>query len=173
MPMGKYAFISPSSDNAIVRMRGTNDSILEGGANAPTYDDAGNITLAEGATINGRDLAALSNTDFTQRVISATSDTLSLDDFPASGGKLLLVGNASAVGITVPDNADVALPLNRPIVIIATDDGAVTISADDDATITPTPGFTTTLVAGDGATATLVQTAADKWYLSGSLESAE
>jgi hypothetical protein len=183
--MSKFTAIKPtgSMNNAIVRFEGTNGNILKGGENAPAYDDSGNVTLVSGATIDGRDpsvdgvaldaavaaVALRQSATLTQRVIAATTGALVLADFPATGAKLLLVGHASPVAFTVPDNADVALPLNMPIKLIATNAGQITVTEDTAVTVTPTPGFTLVMAAGAGAQATLIQTATDQWYLSGDL----
>jgi hypothetical protein len=93
---------------------------------------------------------------------SGTTYTLVLGD----AGKIVEVGNASAITVTIPTNASVAYPVGTQITILQTGAGQITVSGPSGGTLNATPG---TKLRAQWSSATLLKRATDTWVLIGDL----
>jgi len=85
----------------------------------------------------------------------------------ADAGKNLDVATGAAATVTVPSNANVALPVGFSVEIIQADANAVTITGQTGVTIQSKGGLTSTN--GQWSAATLYKRATDEWVLVGDL----
>lgn len=99
------------------------------------------------------------------KIVSATDYTLLLADV----GKYLLFTNVGANVLTIPANADVALPVGTDIALEQNNTGVVTISPAAGVTINVSNGFNLK-TGGQYAVASLKQIATDTWTAFGNLE---
>lgn len=90
---------------------------------------------------------------------SGTTRTLALDD----SYDYIRLSHATSCDVTVPDNADVAFPINTQIFIRSAGTGTYTIVEDTSVTVNPPVGGSLVL-AGD---VTLIKVATDEWDLVG------
>lgn len=94
---------------------------------------------------------------------TGTTYTLVLSD----ASKLVELSNASAITLTVPDNATVAYDVGTKIDLLQTDAGQVTVAGAGGVTIN---GYSSaTKLSGQWAAASLVKRATDTWVLIGNI----
>lgn len=99
------------------------------------------------------------------KIVSTTDYTILLADV----GKYLLFTNVGANVLTIPANADVALPVGADIALEQNNAGVVTISPAAGVTINVSNGFNLK-TGGQYAVASLKQIATDTWTAFGNLE---
>lgn len=110
--------------------------------------------------------AAALNAAFNQLTINAqtgTTYTLTVAD----AGGLITLSNASAITVTVPANATIALPVGSQIALMQTGAGQVTLAQAAGVTIN---SFNSAKkIVGNGGLAVLVKTATNTWQAAGAL----
>jgi hypothetical protein len=136
---------------------------------SPAMDDLSDVTVTS-ATAN--DVVYYNGTGWVNKYVasiptltnaqSGTTYTLVLGD----AGKIVEIGNASAITLTVPTNADVAYPIGTQITILQTGAGQITVSGPSGGTLNATPG---TKLRAQWSSATLLKRATDTWVLIGDL----
>jgi hypothetical protein len=94
---------------------------------------------------------------------ATTARTLSLSDM----NNYLRFTNVASISVTVPDNADEAIPIGSVCTLRQADVGQITIVEDTAVTVN-TPQ--TLLSFGPGATISLIKVGVDEWDLTGDLE---
>lgn len=105
---------------------------------------------------NGSDLAGINNQ-------TGTSYTLVLGD----ASKLVSIDNASAITLTVPTNASVAIPVNTQIIVRQQGAGIITITPASGVTINNYGGLRTL---GQHAVAVLIKIDTNTWLCHGMLQ---
>jgi hypothetical protein len=135
----------------------------------PALDDITDVTLTS-STAN--DVVYYNGTGWVNKYVasiptltnaqSGTTYTLVLGD----AGKIVEVGNASAITLTVPTNAGVAYPVGTQITILQTGAGQITVTGPAGGTLNATPG---TKLRAQWSSATLLKRATDTWVLIGDL----
>lgn len=155
---GRVVWNSTTSKLQVSNGSSFSDVILDLSAYAtlasPTF--TGTLTAAD-ITLTG----VLRET-VTRNAQSGTSYTLVLAD----RGKLVELGNANPITLTIPANASVAFPVGTKIDLLQTGAGQVTVSPAGGVTVNAKTGLKTS---GQWAAATLVKRATDTWVLIGSL----
>jgi hypothetical protein len=136
---------------------------------SPAMDDLSDVTVTS-ATAN--DVVYYNGTGWVNKYVasiptltnaqSGTTYTLVLGD----AGKIVEVGNASAITVTVPTNAGVAYPIGTQITLLQTGLGQITVSGPSGGTLNATPG---TKLRAQWSSATLLKRATDTWVLIGDL----
>jgi hypothetical protein len=136
---------------------------------SPAMDDLSDVTVTS-ATAN--DVVYYNGTGWVNKYVasiptltnaqSGTTYTLVLGD----AGKIVEIGNASAITLTVPTNADVAYPIGTQITILQTGAGQITVAGPSGGTLNATPG---TKLRAQWSSATLLKRATDTWVLIGDL----
>jgi hypothetical protein len=136
---------------------------------SPAMDDLSDVTITS-ATAN--DVVYYNGSTWVNKYVasiptltnaqSGTTYTLVLGD----AGKIVEVGNASAITVTVPTNAGVAYPIGTQITLLQTGTGQITVSGPSGGTLNATPG---TKLRAQWSSATLLKRATDTWVLIGDL----
>jgi hypothetical protein len=136
---------------------------------SPAMDDLSDVTVTS-ATAN--DVVYYNGTGWVNKYVasiptltnaqSGTTYTLALGD----AGKIVEVGNASAITVTIPTNASVAYPIGTQITLLQTGAGQITVSGPSGGTLNATPG---TKLRAQWSSATLLKRATDTWVLIGDL----
>jgi hypothetical protein len=136
---------------------------------SPAMDDLSDVTVTS-ATAN--DVVYYNGTGWVNKYVasiptltnaqSGTTYTLVLED----AGKIVEVGNASAITVTIPTNASVAYPVGTQITLLQTGAGQITVSGPSGGTLNATPG---TKLRAQWSSATLLKRATDTWVLIGDL----
>lgn len=98
------------------------------------------------------------------RTVSGTSDTLVLADHT----KVVRTTGSSAVAVTIPTNASVALAVGSVVTLRQAGSGALTLAAAGGVTLNTPTGHTAGARA-QGSTLALHKVAADEWDLTGDL----
>lgn len=112
----------------------------------------------------GSDAVALDASQVTRTTNAQTGTTYTLVLGDAS--KFITLSNASAITLTVPPNASVALPVGTEIILAQLGAGQVTIAPGSGVTLNATPGLK---IAAQYGTAALKKTATDTWIVFGRL----
>jgi hypothetical protein len=136
---------------------------------SPAMDDLSDVTVTS-ATAN--DVVYYNGTGWVNKYVasiptltnaqSGTTYTLVLED----AGKIVEVGNASAITVTIPTNASVAYPIGTQITILQTGLGQITVSGPSGGTLNFTSG---NKLRAQWSSATLLKRATDTWVLIGDL----
>ena len=136
---------------------------------SPAMDDLSDVTVTS-ATAN--DVVYYNGTGWVNKYVasiptltnaqSGTTYTLVLGD----AGKIVEVGNASAITVTIPTNDSVAYPVGTQITLLQTGAGQITVSGPSGGTLNATPG---TKLRAQWSSATLLKRATDTWVLIGDL----
>ena len=136
---------------------------------SPAMDDLSDVTVTS-ATAN--DVVYYNGTGWVNKYVasiptltnaqSGTTYTLVLGD----AGKIVEVGNASSITVTIPTNAGVAYPIGTQITLLQTGLGQITVSGPSGGTLNATPG---TKLRAQWSSATLLKRATDTWVLIGDL----
>jgi hypothetical protein len=135
----------------------------------PAFDDLTDVTLTS-STAN--DVVYYNGSGWVNKYVasiptltnaqSGTTYTLVLGD----AGKIVEVGNASAITVTIPTNGSVAYPVGTQITLLQTGAGQITVAAPSGGTLNATPG---TKLRAQWSSATLLKRATDTWVLIGDL----
>jgi hypothetical protein len=135
----------------------------------PALDDLTDVAITTATT---NDVVYYNGTTWVNKYIasiptatnaqSGTTYTLVLAD----AGKIVEVGNASAITVTIPTNASVAYPVGTQITLLQTGAGQITVSGPSGGTLNATPG---TKLRAQWSSATLLKRATDTWVLIGDL----
>lgn len=135
----------------------------------PALDDLSDVAITSATT---NDVVYFNGTSWVNKYIasipsatnaqSGTTYTLVLGD----AGKIVEIGNASAITLTIPTNASVAYPVGTQITILQTGAGQITVAAPSGGTLNATPG---TKLRAQWSSATLLKRATDTWVLIGDL----
>lgn len=110
------------------------------------------------------DLAAAASTLTPVRTVSGTSDTLVLADHT----KVVRTTGSSAVAVTIPTNASVALAVGSVVTLRQAGSGALTLTAAGGVTLNTPTGHTAGARA-QGSTLAIHKVATDEWDLTGDL----
>ena len=135
----------------------------------PALDDLTDVTITSSAA---NDVVYYNGTGWVNKYVasiptltnaqSGTTYTLVLGD----AGKIVEVGNASTITVTIPTNASVAYPVGTQITLLQTGAGQITVSGPSGGTLNATPG---TKLRAQWSSATLLKRATDTWVLIGDL----
>jgi hypothetical protein len=136
---------------------------------SPALDDLSDVAITSATT---NDVVYFNGSSWVNKYIAAipsatnaqsgTTYTLVLGD----AGKIVEIGNASAITLTVPPNGSVAYPVGTQITLLQTGAGQITVSGDLGVTLNATPG---TKLRAQWSSATLLKRATDTWVLIGDL----
>ena len=135
----------------------------------PALDDLTDVTITSSTT---NDVVYYNGTTWVNKYVASiptitnaqtgTTYTLVLGD----AGKIVEVGNASAITLTIPTNGSVAYPVGTQITILQTGAGQITVTGPSGGTLNATPG---TKLRAQWSSATLLKRATDTWVLIGDL----
>ena len=135
----------------------------------PALNDLTDVTITSSTT---NDVVYYNGTTWVNKYVasiptltnaqSGTTYTLVLGD----AGKIVEVGNASAITLTIPTNGSVAYPVGTQITILQTGAGQITVTGPSGGTLNATPG---TKLRAQWSSATLLKRATDTWVLIGDL----
>ena len=136
---------------------------------SPALDDLSDVAITSATT---NDVVYFNGSSWVNKYIAAipsstnaqsgTTYTLVLGD----AGKIVEIGNASSITLTIPTNASVAYPVGTQITILQTGAGQITVAAPSGGTLNATPG---TKLRAQWSSATLLKRATDTWVLIGDL----
>jgi hypothetical protein len=137
------------------------DPTFSGTVSATNLTVSGTLTAPILSTIQAS-IATLKNTiDYSTS--TATSYTPTLTD----AGKMIGIGNASAITVTVPTDVAVAFPVNSRIDLLQTGAGQITVSPASGVTLNSKGNKTK--IFGQWSAATLIKISANTWALVGDL----
>lgn len=137
------------------------------------YNGASWVSLSVPGAVTETGTQTLTNKTLTSPIINTpvstlgtnaqtgTSYTLALSD----RDKVVELGNASAITLTVPTNASVAFPVGSSLMLLQTAAGQVTVGGAG-VTVNATPGLK---LRGQWSSATLLKRATDTWVLFGDI----
>lgn len=163
---GSYS--NPSTHNSLAD-RLTN---IEAGVKSASTTLAG----VSGSVVGTNNTQTLTNKTLVNPVLSGTitglpspnlvisTKTASYTPAVADANAILRMSSSSSLVVTLPSDADVALPVGATIGVIRAGAGAVTLSAGSGATVNGTPGF---VLRAQHSFATAMKVAANTWTVFG------
>lgn len=126
--------------------------------------DVANINTA----MSGKEAAGTAQTLVNAAKLRETNyQTVAYTLAAGDGGKVVEVDSATAVAVTVPDNATVAFPIGTVVVVRQVGAGAVSVAAAAGVTIRSAGGALR--LSAQYAEATLTKRGTDEWVLAGSI----
>jgi len=151
-----------ANDTLSVLSVGTNGQVLT--ANSATASglewSTPDVTLTNSATLTNKTLTA----PIINLAINTQSGAYTL--VLADNGKMVEVGSASAVTLSIPTNATAAFATGAQITILQTDTGQVTIAGAAGVTVNGTPGLK---LRAQYSSAVCIKRSTDSWVVLGDL----